>query len=182
MPASALTPDDAVALYGALQAGPLAGSAITTLHIGGAQTTLASGTGPAPQVLTLDIGARATAAAHFRHPIPTAAELEHAIMVVEDAVMPARAALSPDSVLYTADAGIRQVAIAAGLEAQPELLLTLPVLEAAFNRVADIASGSPAAAEPALDDPAYAPTLLILRECLHHLGFSGIVIRSDAVV
>lgn len=184
MPPSALQPsDDAAALYATLQAGPTAGQPVTTLHIGGSHTTLASGNGEGePALRSLGIGSRVTAATCFGHTPPTEAELEAAITLIEDAVMPTRSLLAADSALYTADAGIRQIAIACGLEAQPEMLLTLEELEHTFHRFAAIALGRPASQDDLPTDPAFAATLLILRECLQHLGFDRIVIRSDGVV
>jgi hypothetical protein len=103
-------------------------------------------------------------------------------MLVEDAVMPVRALLAPGSTLYTADGGIRQIALAAGLPAQPELRLPLEAVEHTFNRLAALSLGRPATQDTLAQDNAFAATLLILRECLHHLGFDHIVVRSDAVV
>jgi hypothetical protein len=182
MSAAALTPEDALALYATLQSGPLAGTPVATLHFGGAQGAVASGRGVEPVVQVLDIGTRVLAATCLHHAPPTAAELEQAIERAEDAVMPARAALVPGATLYTADAGIRQVAIAAGIEAQPEMRLPIDALESAFNRLADRASGRPVAQDTLPDDSVFAATLVLLRECLHHWGLDGIVIRSDAVV
>ena len=177
-----LSPEDAAALYQALRAEGMA-DALTTLHIGGAHTRLLSGAADAPALLrTLDIGARVTAATCFAHQPPTEAELEHAIMLVEDAVMPVRDLLAPGSTLYTADGGIRQIALAAGLPAQPELRLPLEAVEHTFNRLAALSLGRPATQDTLAQDNAFAATLLILREGLHHLGFDHIVVRSDAVV
>ncbi|WP_311223027.1 MULTISPECIES: hypothetical protein [unclassified Acidovorax] len=186
MPSTAPAPlsaDDAGALYAALQAGPLAGTPVTTLRIGGAHTTLASGSGPQARVLrSLPIGARATAAVCFSHQPPTGAELEAAIALVEEAVMPVRPLLADQSALFTADSGIRQVAIAAGLQAQPEMQLTLDAVERTFERLVAVSLGQPATHGNLPGDAAFAATLLILRETMQHLGFATIVIRSDAVV
>lgn len=178
-----LSPEDAAALYQALRAESAADIAITTLHIGAAHTWVLTGTADTPAVIrTLDIGARVTATTCFAHQPPTEAEMEHAIMRVEDAVMPVRALLVPHSTLYTADSGIRQIALSAGLPARPELQLPLQAVEHLFNRLAALSQGRPASQDTLPQDATFAATLLILRECLHHLGFDHIVIRSDAVV
>lgn len=186
MPSTAPAPlsaEDAGALYAALQAGPLAGTPVTTLHIGGSQTQLASGHGPQARLLrSLPMGARATAAVCFAHQPPDGADLEAAIALVEDNVMPVRPLLAEQSTLFTADAGIRQVAIAAGLEAQPEMQLTLEAVERTFARLTAVALGQPAAHAELPDDATFAATLVILRETMQHLGFAAIVIRSDAVL
>ncbi|MDA8455552.1 hypothetical protein M4R22_12330 [Acidovorax sp. GBBC 3334] len=182
MPSSALSPHDAGTLYAALQAGPLAGSAITVLHIGAAHSSVASGTGPQPHLLrTLDVGSYATAAACLRHQPPTGAEMENAIATVEDAVMPLRSALAEGSVLYTADAGIRQIALQAGIAAQPDMELPLDAVERVFQRVAARSLGAPAVQpQDPEDEPAFVATLLILREFLQHLGFGHIAIRPES--
>ncbi len=178
-----LSPNDAGALYQALQAGPLAGSAITVLRIGAGHSSIASGTQAQARLLrTLEVGYYATAAACFRQDPPAEGELEHAIQVVEDAVMPVHAVLPPGTTLYTADAGIRQVALAAGIEAQPEMALPLDAVERTFHRLAAVALGRPPAQEGLPEGSVFAATLLILRECMQHLGFDRIVIRSDTVV
>lgn len=184
MPPTAPPPsDDAAALHAALQAGPLAGQAVTTLRIGGSHTTLASGDGSGePALRSLNIGARVTATTCFSHSPPTGADLEGAIALVEEAVMPARAMLAAGSALYTADAGIRRIAIAAGVEAQPEMQLALEDVERTFGHLAAVAGGRPAPADDWAHDPAFAATLLILRECMQHLGFGRIEIRSDGVL
>ncbi|GKT22494.1 hypothetical protein [Acidovorax sp. SUPP3334] len=178
-----LSPNDAGALYQALQAGPLAGSPITVLRIGAGHSSIASGTQAQARLLrTLEVGYYATAAACLRHDPPAEGELEHAIQMVEDAVMPVYAVLPPGTTLYTADAGIRQVALAAGVEAQPEMALPLDAVERTFQRLAAVAMGRPPAQEGLPEGTAFAATLLILRECMQHLGFDRIVIRSDTVV
>jgi len=184
MPNSAPQPsDDAAALYATLQAGPLSGQAVTVVRIGGSHTNLASGTGAQePALRSMNIGSRVTAATCFSHTPPSAAELESAIELVEEAVMPARTMVAEGSTLYTADAGIRQIALAAGLEAQPEMQLSLGDVEQTFGRLAALALGRPASQDDLPGDPAFAATLLILRECMQHLGFDHIVIRSDGVV
>lgn len=184
MPLSAIQPsDDAATLYATLQAELLAGQPVTTLHIGGSHTTLASGRGEGePALRSIAIGSRVTAATCFAYASPTEAELQSAASLIEQAVIPASAMLAAGSALYTADSGIRQIAIASGLQAQPEMLLTLQELEQTVERVTAVALGRPGAPDDLPSDPAFAATLLILRACLRHLGFDRIVIRSDGVV
>lgn len=183
MPSSAPSPHDADALYAALQAGPLAGSAITVLHIGAGHSSIASGNGngPQPQLLRiLEIGSRATAMACLRHDPPTAHDVENAIATVEDAIAPLQGLLAADSTLHTADPGIRQIALRAGLEAQPEMDLPRDAVEDLYQRVAGRAmAGAAAPAQDIEGDQGFIATLLILRECLQHLGFDRIAIRSD---
>lgn len=173
------TTEDAPVLYRILADEVPAGSALTTLHIGGAHTTLASGhAAQAPLLLrTLDLGARVTAATRFAHQPPLPDELQAAGDAAQQAFAPLRERLALQSSLYTTDAGVRQIALAAGLEAQPELLLPLSALEALYQRLLQPGSD----AEPGeLAAPHFAAAVVILRACLLALGFDSITIRSDA--
>ncbi len=179
MPSSAPSPQDADALYAALQAGPLAGCALTVLHIGAGHSSVASGSGAQPQLLRIvEVGYRTTAAACLRHEPPTAHDIENAIAAVEDAIAPLQGLLAAESTLHTADAGIRQIALQAGLEAQPEMELPRDAVENLYQQVAGRAMAGGAA--PGIGgDAGFVATLVILRECLQHLGFDRIAIVSD---
>ena len=113
-----------------------------------------------------------TVARAFGPRMPTALALEHAIAIVEDAVMPATRVLpSTAYVLRTASPLLREVALAAGadLAARPARLSRAAV-ENLFSRLASQAH-RPGHADPALPQrPDFAAALLILREALHHWG------------
>lgn len=169
--------------YRALRAGAATGAPITVLHIGPEQTALASGLGAeAETVWLLEIGSRRTAADFFKHSPPTPAELEAAIMGVEDEVTRARTLAASSSTLLSNDAAIRQIAHLAGLADGPGLLLSLEVVERQFDLLASLSQGRPAASAGIPDEPAFAATLLILREFMHHLQFSalGLVVPAPA--
>ncbi len=150
---------------------------ITVLHIGAQHTVIASGNAEVPDsTITLAIGSRMTGEKYFKHAPPTPAELEIAIMVVEDEVFRARNAIIEGSSLVTTDAAIRAIAVAAGVADQAELVLTCDVVEASFNRLADLASGRPASQDKLPTHAESAATLLILREFMHHLKFMSITV------
>ena len=111
-----------------------------------------------------------TVAQAFGPRMPTALGLEHAIAIVEDAVMPATRVLpSTAYVLRTASPLLREVALAAGadLAARPARLSRAAV-ENLFSRLASQAH-RPGHADPTLPQrPDFAAALLILREALHH--------------
>jgi len=153
-------------------------SPVTVLHVGAGQTLVASGKGREPDaVLALAIGAQKTSDDFFRHNPPTPLELENAIMTVEDEVARARAIIVDDSRLFTCDTEIREIALIAGLPDQPALTLSLEVMEKTFDRLASVSLGRPAAHEGLPDSTAFAATLLILREFMHHLKFSSLTVR-----
>ena len=167
--------------YRRARAGLADGSAVTVLHIGEAQTAVATGTGnEAGDVLVLSIGSKTTAADFFKHMPPLPGELENAIMLVEDELSRLRRVMVAGSALVTTDAAIREIALVSGVAMQPELILTLDAVERSFESLAALSLGRPASSAGIPADAAFAATLLILREFMHHLQFSSIsVMRRD---
>lgn len=165
--------------YGATRPGVPDGTAITVLHIGEEQTAVATGNTPEPDaVFVLNIGAKRTAADFFKHTPPTPAELENAIMVVEDEVSRLRNVTTTASTLFTSDAAIREIALVAGVPGQSERILTLDAVEQTAERLAALALGRPASSAGIPANAAFAATLLILREFMHHLQFSAITVTA----
>lgn len=165
--------------YGAIRLGSSEGAAITVLHIGQEQTAVATGVGLEPDaVIVLAIGSTKTADDFFQHTPPTPGELETAIMVVEDEVTRARSMAAGNSTLLTADTAIREIAQIAGVTDGSELILSLEAVEGLFDLLAALSLGRPASSAGIPADPAFAATLLILREFMHHLKFMSISIRA----
>lgn len=165
-------------MYSNLRSGVANGAAITVLHIGAEQTAVASGSGAEPAVIALALGSRRTAIDHFKHEPPTAIEMENAIQAVEDEVARVRPMIVRDSKLFTADAVIRDIARLAGVADSAEHTLSLEAMERTFNRLAAVTLGTPALQEGIPNGGAFAATLLILREFMHHLRFSSITATS----
>lgn len=152
---------------------------ITVLHIGADATTVAVGDGAAPAASrTLAIGAGRTARAYFRQSPPGRLEFEIAIEPVEDEITTVVGMLPPASTLYSTDPALRHIALLAGVPASAEMRLELDAMERVFSRLAAVIQGKPASQEGIPEDNAFAATLLILREFMHHLRFSSIVILS----
>lgn len=165
--------------YAAIRATYTDSRSIAALHIGADCTAVALGSGAQPEaVLIVEIGFRKTAVRHFRHDAPTADEIENAITAVEDALMPVRTRIPAGSTLKSMDAGIREIAYAAGLPHQPKLNLHRDSVEQAFNRMAEVAHGRPAGHDPLPPGAGFAARLLILREFMHHVGFEEIAVRG----
>jgi exopolyphosphatase/pppGpp-phosphohydrolase len=151
---------------------------MTVLHIGAKQTVLATGTDRDPAVLlALAVGSAKTAADHFRHGPPAPIEMENAIMVVEDEVTRARDQVA-GSELFTMDAAIREIALIAGVADAAEMALSREAVEQTFDRFSGVVLGRPAASEGLPTGGAFAATLLILRELMHHLKFSAITVGA----
>lgn len=164
--------------YSLIRMGLPEGSPITLLHIGSGQTLVASGKGREPEaVIALAIGAQKTSDDFFRHNPPTPLELENAIMTVEDELARARAIIVEGSTLFTRDAALREIALIAGLPDQPVLTLSLETMERTFDRLAAVSLGRPAAREGLPSSTAFAATLLILREFMHHLKFFSLTVK-----
>jgi exopolyphosphatase/pppGpp-phosphohydrolase len=155
------------------------GTPITVLHIGEQETTLATGSGAAPDTtLVLAIGTVKTAEEFFIHSPPRPIELENAIMCVEDEVTRARDMLRRDALLFTTDVAIRDIAHVAGLAGAAQLLLPIEAIEQNFGLLAAVSLGKPASSAGIPGSTSFAATLLILREFMHHLRFDAINIKS----
>ncbi len=146
---------------------------------GVARLGVANGTSAEPDaVQVLLIGSKKTAADFFKHDLPTPIELESAIMVVEDEVTRLRALRAAASTLFASDAGIREIALIAGVAEQPELNLTLDAVERTFELLTAVTLGRPIASAGIPVNAAFAATLLILREFMHHLQFTSINVTA----
>lgn len=126
------------------------------------------------ETVTLPVGLRDLAEDVLRHEPPTPAELERAIDVVEDALAGSRLAQGSRGELVTADPVLLALP---GLDG-PGTSLTRDDVESLFQRLASRALGMPASAAVSPHGRALAGAIVILRECMHHLGFDRI--RSNA--
>lgn len=155
-------------------------SPCAVLHIGAEQTTLTLATGPAPATtLVLAVGSEHTARAHFRHHPPSPLEVENAIAAVEDVVMPALRQLPAGLALSTSDVAVRTIARLAGVPDGPRMQVSIEAVEDCFNELAAWVQGRPGTQGRLPQDNAFAATLLILRELMHHLGFASICWVAD---
>lgn len=151
----------------------------TLLHIGAEQTVMISGHRlESAEQVTLDLGSEKTARAYFRHDPPTLGEIENAIMHVEDEVARARTQIPPDSVLCSMDAGIREIALLAGVKDQTPGVLSLEAMERIFDQLAALAQGHPISQAGIPASKIFAARLLILREFMHHLQFEAITVKD----
>lgn len=172
-----------LALYRREQAaGPGPGTAV--LHLGAEHTLVAAGrdAGEPAIVLTLALGHDKTARDFFRGAVPTPLELETAIAAVEDEVHAAQRryrAYLPEGLSaspLSADPGLHEAATLAGTASGHRRVLALDAVERLFNRIALVSQGRPAAHEGLPENPAFAARLLVLRELMHHMPFSDVVL------
>ncbi len=166
---------DFTARYRAIRRVVTGSGSLAVLHIGDEQTGLAVGDSrDAHATLTMAIGAQRTAREFFKRPVPTPLELENAIATVEDEVMRARTLVQARPALYTSDPAIRAIAVLSGVTEGAAMELSIAALERSFDRLTSVALGRPASHEGLPEDKAFAATLLILRELMHHLQFAAI--------
>jgi hypothetical protein len=152
---------------------------IAVLHVGAEQTAIAVGIDAQPQaVLVMAIGAERTAREYFQHAPPSALELENAIIVVEDAIAPAKSIIPDGAKLYTTDPAVRRIMLFSGIGEAPQMVLSLDALERSFGRLASSALGRPELHEgiPAANE--FAATFLILREFMHHMNFQTVTVLA----
>jgi len=123
--------------------------------------------------VVLEIGHQSVAERFFRHDPPAPGELESAIDAVEDALMSARVPRADPATLVSSD-DIRR--LIPGLRPDGEAT-TLDEVEARFQRLASVSLGHPSTLADLPMGRESAAALLILRECMHHLGFAGLVIE-----
>jgi hypothetical protein len=130
---------------------------LTTLDFGGSKRN------------TLPVGPRGLADAVLLHDPPTPAELERAIDVIEDALTASRLPQAERGELPTADALILALP---GMKCASGL--TRDAVEALFQRLASRSLGMPIPIAELPPEREFAAALIILRECMHHLGFDRI--------
>ena len=149
------------------------------LHIGPEQTDITVRTAGREDLhLPLTLGSQLTSLAYFRHTPPTPAELENAIMVVEDELMRVRHDIPSGARVSSSDNDIRAIARLAGVAENEQMPLSVEAVERTFDRLALVINGRPASFEGIPEGNDFAATLLILREFMHHLQFEEIVVQG----
>jgi exopolyphosphatase/pppGpp-phosphohydrolase len=165
--------------YRAIRRSAQDGTPITMLHIGEQNTAVVTGAGREPErVQLLAIGSDKTAAEYFAHTPPTLVEMENAILHVEDEITRARETTAGYAVLVTADESIREISRIISRQSGTKIQLTIEAVEELFALLASISLGNrtPKAGVPT--STTFAARVLILREFMHHLGFSSISIMD----
>jgi len=161
----------------------------------GQHETLVTGDGgsiapEASSVHRLGVGYLRVGRRPFRYEPPGPQELEQAIALVEDAVMPLSGSLARGVTLLAVGDGAAILASALagasrereGSDAGAGLVLSLDEVEGLFQRVVEVSEGSPLAGAGVPVDGGFVATLLILREFMHHLGYGSVGIAIGAGV
>lgn len=141
---------------------------LTRIRFDDDRTVLSDGASPD---VVLNVAAIHIATRLFRHDPPAPGEIEQAIDWMEDALAATglKQILRGDLVI---DAPMWFEKL--GLDAEGERM-TRDQLEARFQRLASISLGYPRALDDPPSEPMASALLVILRECMHHLGYGGLV-------
>lgn len=153
-----------------------------------AQTTLQLGTETSTVLCTedghvvlqkeLQLGTASLARQWMRHTPPTPLDIEHAIEQTEDVVMPLAAKLVRTEQLLLSGTGAALMLQAVGAAPDAALQWSLDEVEDLFNRIAMVSQGRPSGQEALPTAPEFYAAMVILRECLHHLRFGGVVVQA----
>ena len=113
----------------------------------------------------------------MRHTPPTPLDIEHAIEQTEDVVMPLAAKLVRTEQLLLRGEGAALIlqGVGAALDAVPRW--SLDEVEDLFNRMVMVSEGRPMGQEVLPTSPEFYAAMVILRESLHHLRFSEVVVQ-----
>jgi hypothetical protein len=150
----------------------------TVLELGGNTSVVRSGEGATPAAKEFKLGVESLVQQCLLHQPPLPIELEHAIELTEDVVMPlASQFASPLLVLQGMGAQVIAKAMQAGGLVQTTL--TLDMVESLFNRLVAVSEGRPASQESLPTDKCLFASLLILREFMHHLGFTQVTLQTS---
>jgi hypothetical protein len=151
----------------------------TTLQLGAnASTVVCTEAGQVVLQQTLALGTASLARQWMRHTPPTPLDIEHAIEQTEDIVMPLAAKLVRTGQLQLSGSGAALVLQGVGAEPDAELHWNLDEVEDLFHRIAMVSQGRPSGQEALPTAPEFYAAMVILRECLHHLRFAGVVVRA----
>lgn len=143
---------------------------------------------PQPVFHHMDVGIDLLATRTFKQHMPTEAQLEHGIMLVEDAAMPMARLIPPSNVFVTRDPyllevgqqalGVRDVATA--WKASGRLpMLSREAVEGQFDMLACQAAHPHLPLGDLPQSPRWAAALLFLREILHHWQLGAVRLLPD---
>jgi glutathione S-transferase len=133
------------------------------LEVGEDKTTLGAA--------TLLVGWRTISRDYFRNDPPSAFDLENAIAAIEDEIARTHKTVAHGPAVVTTDETIRDIALASGVPAGPDVVLPIDAVERTYARMT-ARLGLPG-------NPRFAATVLLLRELMHHLQIERVFVRAD---
>lgn len=115
----------------------------------------------------------------LRHEPPRPIELEHAIELTEEAVMPLAAQFAGTTGLILRGLGAALIANSLKTSGITQAALTLDEVEVLFNRLVSISQGRPASQETLPTDARFFSAMLMLREFMHHVCFAQVTLEPE---
>ena len=128
-----------------------------------------SGADGVSQTFSLALGLDALTPGPFRRDPPTPLELEQAIMVVEDVLMPLADRIPPHPVLHLQSPEPLTEVLGNRVQSRENI-------ERLFGQLAAMVEGDPLASAQLPRERRVAAALLILREWMHHLDAGSVVL------
>lgn len=157
---------------------PTSSNPVTVLEMGGPSSTVQRWVGAQMLMSTeFPLGVDSLVGQSLRHEPPRPIELEHAIELTEDAVMPLAARFEGETELILQGPGATLMARSLAVGGIAPLVLTLDEIEALFNRLVAVSEGRPTSQETLPTDARFFAAMLILREFMHHLHFARLTIQ-----
>ncbi len=151
----------------------------TTLQLGTeTSTVLCTQDGHVVLQQELQLGTASLARQWMRHTPPTPLDIEHAIEQTEDVLMPLAARLVRSEQLQLSSSGAALILQGMGAAPDAVLIWSLEEVEDQFNRIAMVSQGRPIGHEALPTAPEFYAAMVIVRECLHHLRFTELVVKS----
>jgi hypothetical protein len=150
-------------------------SSILRLHIGERDTTVAlQPPGASEQRWVLPIGLAVLWSAPDRSEGPSPLAIENAIQVVEDELQRLHHHVPAGARLVVMPDGLAPLQRGGAIHGLVNETIALAVVEAEYQQLAARSQGAPSARGTGFDQPTGDALVLILRECLHHLGFDAV--------
>jgi hypothetical protein len=149
---------------------------VVCLEMGPYSGRIGAAGGGSTEIFSLPVGTSGVVAL-FRHDPPTEGELERAIELIEDAVMPLATRLPRGSVLVAGnDLVLKLAKLSTGCAASHAA--SLAAVEVQFEQIV-LGARRGAWSRELQIDPSLCAGLLILREFMHHAGFDCIELRDS---
>ena len=124
------------------------------------------------------LGVDALVLQSLRHEPPWPIELEHAIELTEEVVMPLAAQFAGSAGLVLQGQGADPITDALKASGIVQTRFSLDEIEVLFNRLIAVSQGRPASQEKLPTDLRFVAAMLMLREFMHHLHFADIALQA----
>lgn len=125
------------------------------------------------------LGVDALVLRSLHHEPPRPIELESAIDLTEEAVMPLAAQFAGDSTLVLRGLGALLIVSGLAVSGRAQTVLVLDEVETLFNRLVAVSQGRPTSQETLPTSARFVAALLMLREFMHHLHFTQVTLEAS---